>query len=148
MRPKQILAAIGFIALIAGSYCPILRPFGIVNWDVFDANKPYGIVVLVVAIVGLAATIINQRTLLKATAWLSLVLIVLLYIAAVMKIKTSFSFIPFKGIMGWMIRQIKFKWGWWVLFGGAILTVLSSLGSKKPGIADYSKQNEGFNPPA
>ncbi|MCJ8209899.1 hypothetical protein MUY27_09275 [Mucilaginibacter sp. RS28] len=142
MRPKAILAAIGFIAIIAGTYCPILRPFGLFNWNVFDANKPYGIVVLVVAIVGLAGTVINQKLISKGAAWVSLVLVVLLLIAAFMKVQTSFSFIPFKGIAQGLARLIKYKWGWYVLFAGAILAVLGNLGKDKPGIADFSRNNQ------
>jgi bacteriorhodopsin len=52
-------------------------------------------------------------------------------VAAFLKVKASFSFIPFKGINGYLTRQIAFKWGWYVLFAGAALSVLGVLSSKK-----------------
>ena len=52
MRLSALLSFAGFIILIAGTYCPILHPF-IGNWDVYDGNKPYGIVILLVAVIGI-----------------------------------------------------------------------------------------------
>ncbi|NCD68999.1 hypothetical protein [Mucilaginibacter agri] len=126
MLPRSFITFAGFVAVIAGTYCPLLRPFHLFNWNVYDLNKPYGIVVLIVAIAGLAAVIARANAIVKATAWTSLVLITLLLIAAILKVNTTFSFIPFKGLSKSLTRLIKFKWGWFVLFAGAIATLAGS----------------------
>ena len=44
MRISSILSFIGFVLLFAGTYCPLLRPFGLINWNVYQLNQPYGLV--------------------------------------------------------------------------------------------------------
>jgi hypothetical protein len=131
MLPRSFLSFAGFIAIIAGTFCPLLRPLHLFNWNIYDLNKPYGIIVLVIAIAGLIALIAKANAIVKATAWASLILMGLLLIAAIMKVHTAFSFIPFKGISASLSRLIKFKWGWWVLFVGVIAAVVGSRGRDK-----------------
>lgn len=131
MRLNTLFSFAGFIMLIAGTYCPVLRPFHLFNWNVYDANKPFGIVILLVAVVGIISTVFNQVKLTRLTSVLSLALIVLLYIAAWFKIHTSFSFIPFHSIDSYLSRQIRFKWGWYLLFLGSLLAIAGTLFGKK-----------------
>lgn len=131
MRLPALLSFIGFILVIAATFCPLLRPFHLTNWDAYNLNKPYAIVVLLINVVGIIGTVFNQAKITKLTAWLSLVLIFVLYIAAVLKVKTSFSFIPFHSIAGFLTNQLKFKWGWYLLFLGGLLSVLGTLLNKK-----------------
>ena len=131
MRISSFVSFIGFVLLIAATYCPLLRPFGLVSWNVYDLNKPYGMVILLVAVVGILATVLNRGGLVKLTAWISLGLVALLLLAAVLKVNTSFSFVPFKSIAGFLTRQIKFKWGWYLLFAGPLLAVAGSLANKQ-----------------
>ena len=123
MRLPSLISFIGFVLLMAATYCPLLRPFGIFNWDVYDLNRPYGMVILLMAVVGIIAVVLNRPKLVKLIALISLTLVALLLLAAFLKIHTSFSFIPFKGITGFLERQIKFKWGWYVLFAGPLLAL-------------------------
>lgn len=132
MRISSFVSFLGFILLIAGTFCPLLRPFGLFSWDVYALNKPYGIVILIVAIIGILGTLLQQQRVSKVTAYVSLALVVLLYVAAVCKVNTSFSFIPFKGISAGLTHLIKFKWGWFVLFAGAIAAVLGVVTHKPP----------------
>jgi len=131
MRLNNFISFAGFVVLIAATYCPILRPFHLFNWNVYDANKPYGIIILLVAVVGIIGTVFNQVKLVRLTAWLSLILVALLYVMAQLKVHTSFSFIPFHSIENFLSRQIKFKWGWFLLFGGSALALLGGLMEKK-----------------
>lgn len=131
MRTSSFFSFAGFVMLIAGTYCPLLRPFGLVSWNVYDLNKPYGMVILLVAVVGILGTVLNRSSLVKLTAWLSLILVSLLLVAAVLKVNTSFSFLPFKGIAGFLAKQIKFKWGWYLLFAGAVLALGGSFANKQ-----------------
>ncbi|WP_259066911.1 hypothetical protein HDF24_20880 [Mucilaginibacter sp. X4EP1] len=122
MRLSSLISFIGFVILIAGTYCPILHPF-IGNWNVYDGNRPYGIVILLVAIVGIIGTVFNQPKITRMAAWFSLVLVVLFYLLALLKVHTSFSFIPFRSVADYLSGKIRFKWGWFLLFGGSVLAL-------------------------
>jgi len=145
MRLNTLSSFIGFIILIAGTYCPILRPFHLYNIDAFGANKPYGIVLLLVATVGILGTVFNQSKITRMSAWLSLGLVILFYVLAWLKVHTSFSFIPFHSIDAFLTRQIKFKWGWYLLFSGPLLALAGVVFGRKSGFKNNfelaSKQN-------
>lgn len=116
--------------LIAATYCPLFRPLHIVNWNMYKANLPYGIVVLVIAVVGIIGVVFMQRGIVRLAAWLSVILVILFYILSLLKIHYSFTFIPFHSFERFMERQIKFKWGWWLLVAGPILALAGSLKDK------------------
>jgi predicted membrane channel-forming protein YqfA (hemolysin III family) len=123
MRINNIISFLGFIILIAATYCPILHPFHLITWDVYDGNKPYGIIILLVAVIGMLGTVFNQVKIIRLAAWLSLALVILFYLAALLKVYISFSFIPFRSFDNFLSKQIKFKWGWYLLFGGPLLAL-------------------------
>ena len=131
MRLNNLVAFAGFVVLIAGTYCPVLRPFFLPSWDVYDANKPYGMVLLLVAVVGIIGAVFERRQLLRFVAWLSLILVTLLLLLAWLKIHTSFSFIPFHGLQHLAEKGIKYRWGWFLLFGGAVLALAGALIRKR-----------------
>jgi len=130
MQPKAFISFAGFVMLMAATWCPLLRPFGIVTWDLYALNKPYGMVVLLIAIVGIAGIVLKQYKVSRIAGFIGLALVVLVYIAAQMKVHTTFSFIPFKGMAGFLTKLIKFQWGWYPLFAGAVLSVLANPKSK------------------
>jgi len=126
MQPKAFISFVGFVILMAATWCPLLRPFGLMNWDLYDLNKPYGMVVLLIAVVGIASIVLKQYPVARIAAWLGLALVVLVYVAALLKVNTTFSFIPFKGLAGSLTKLIKFKWGWYLLFLGPLLSVFAT----------------------
>lgn len=126
MQPKAFISFVGFVILLAATWCPLLRPFGIMNWDLYDLNKPYGMVVLLIAVVGIAGIVLKQYQVARIASWLALALVILVYIAALLKVNTTFSFIPFKGLAGSLTKLIKFKWGWYMLFLGPLLSVFTT----------------------
>lgn len=130
MKLSSFISFAGFIMLIAATYCPLFRPLHIVNWDMYKANMPYGITVMLVAIVGIIGVVLMQRKLVRLTAWLSLGLIILFYFLSLLKIHYSFTFIPFHSFERFLERQIKFKWGWWLLVLGPLLAVIGTLRDK------------------
>ena len=130
MRLNNLISFVGFVMLIAGTYCPIIKPI-VGAWDVYDGNKPYGIVMLLVAVVGILGAVMSQQKIVKLTAWLSLALVVLFYILAILKVKTSFTFIPLHFVAKYLTAKLKFKWGWYLLFGGAALAVIGALSKKR-----------------
>jgi hypothetical protein len=145
MRLNVLTSFIGFVIIIAGTYCPILRPFHLYNINAFGANKPYGIVLLLVATVGILGTVLSQPKITRMAALFSLGLVILFYVLAWLKVHTSFSFIPFHSIDAFLTRQIKFKWGWYVLLGGSLLALAGVVFGRKRGFENnfesVSKQN-------
>ena len=131
MAPRNFISLAGFILLIAGLFSPLISPLGLVKWDLFDLNKTFAVIVLLVAIAGLAAAIIRNNQLLKLSGWISFALVVLVFIAAVMKVQTAFSFIPFPKLANTMSGFIHYRWGWFLLFAGAIMGLLGSFDLKK-----------------
>ncbi|MBC7399169.1 MAG: hypothetical protein H7289_04425 [Mucilaginibacter sp.] len=127
MRIPSLISFIGFVLLLAGTWCPLLRPFHLFNMNVYALNQPYGLVLLLTAIIGILGIGLNKIKLVRVVSWLSLVLVLLLFVAAYLKVNTSFSFIPFKSFAGFLASQIKFKWGWYVLFTGPLLALVGSM---------------------
>ena len=130
MRLNTLLSFAGFVILIAATYCPILHPIA-VSWDVYDGNKPYGIVILLVAVVGILGTVFNEFKIIRLAAWLSLVLVFIFLILAILKVYTSFNFIPLHFVAKYLTSKIKFKWGWYLLFGGPLMAIIGVLFEKK-----------------
>lgn len=124
MPTKSFLSFAGFMLLIAATYCPLLRPFGLRSMDLYDLNQPFGIVVLLVGVIGILGIVLRQKPITRLCAWMALLLVILVYIASVLKIYHAFSFIPFKSIAGFLTRQIRFKWGWYLLFAGPVLAII------------------------
>ncbi|RWY53969.1 hypothetical protein [Mucilaginibacter gilvus] len=131
MRLPSLLSLIGFIVLIAATYCPMLSAFGLVTMDVYKMNQPFGLLLLLVGTIGILCTFFNQNKVTRFTAFMSLALVALLLLAAFLKVTTTFSFIPFKSINAFLTSKIKFKWGWYVLFAGPLLAVLGALFPKR-----------------
>jgi|GEM_PF-388783 hypothetical protein len=145
MRLPSLISFVGFVIIIMATFSPILRLFYITNWNVYDGNMPYGIVMLLVAVVGILGTVLNQQKLIKLMAYLSLGLVVLFYLLTWLKLYTSFGFINisskgvkidtghsiFHSVDKFLMDKIKFKWGIYVLFLGGILAVAGTLVSKK-----------------
>lgn len=130
MRIPSLLSLIGFIIVIAATYCPMLRPFGLFSMNVYDMNKPFGMVILIVAVIGMIGVVFNQLKIARLAAWTTVALAVLLYLGAYLKVHTSFDFLHMNKTAAYLTSKIKFKWGWYVLFTGAVLC-LSILFSKK-----------------
>jgi hypothetical protein len=131
MRLPALLSFVGFVLLIAATFCPLIRPFHLTNWDAYDLNKPYAMVMLLIPVVGIIGTVFNQVKITRLMAWLSLILVFIFYLAAILKVETSFSFLPFHSIAGFLSNQLKFKWGWYLLFTGSLLSVAGTLVSNK-----------------
>jgi hypothetical protein len=131
MRPFTFISFVGFVMLIAATYCPMLQFLLLRSWDVYDLNKPYGMVMLLIFVIGIIGTVFNRVKLTRLAALISLGFVVLFYLAALLKVHAAFSFIPFKSISGYLSNQIKFKWGWYLLFAGQLLTLASFMGKSK-----------------
>jgi len=83
-----------------------------------------------VAVIGIIGSVLGQQRIVRSTAWLSFGLIVLFLLLAWLKIHTSFSFLPFRSWEDYMVKHVRYRWGWYILFGGAILAVVGALSGK------------------
>ncbi len=126
MAPRTFVSFAGFVLLIAGIFSPLISPLGLIKWNLFDLNKPFGIVLLAVAVTGPIAAIMKNNQLIKFAAWFTLGLVILVFVAAVMKVNTSFSFIPFPKLSHTLSGLIHYRWGWYLLFAGPILALLGT----------------------
>ncbi|MGI4752045.1 MAG: hypothetical protein ACRYFB_15535 [Janthinobacterium lividum] len=131
MAPRTFISFAGFVLLIAGLFSPLISPLGLVKWNLFDLNRTFGIIILAIAVTGLAAAIIKNNPLIRFAGWITLGLVVLVFIAAVMKVQTSFSFIPFPKIANTLSGFIHYRWGWVLMFAGPVLAILGSFGERK-----------------
>lgn len=132
MQPKSFISLIGFILLIAGTFSPLISPFGLLKWNLFDLNQVFGIILLLVAVIGILAAMLQQVKLVKMAAWAGLGLVILLMVATVFKVNTSFSFIPFKKAGEFLSRKISYNWGWYLLFAGPVLAWVGTIKKKSP----------------
>lgn len=128
MKIKSFISFVGFVLLMAGTWCPVLKPFVFRSMDVYDLYRPYGMVVLLISVVGILGVILNQVKLVKLTAWLGLALVIVLFIGVYFKVHTTFSFIPLKSIARFLTGGLKFKWGWYLLFAGPVIALAGLLG--------------------
>jgi hypothetical protein len=130
MRPNLLLSFVGFVLLIVGTYSPILHPI-IGTWDVYDGSKPYGMAILLVAVVGIIGTVFNRPKIIRMAAWLSLALVIVFLLLAWLKVHSTFSWIPLHFVAKYFTSKIKFKWGWYLLFGGPVLALAGVFFGKK-----------------
>jgi len=131
VRLNTLFSFAGFVILIAATWCPILHPIT-GNWDVYDGNKPYGLVILLVALVGIIGVVFSQAKIIRVAAWMSLGLVFIFLVLTVLKVYTSFNFIPLHFVAKYLTSKIKFKWGWYLLFAGPLLALAGVLFKRKP----------------
>ena len=131
--PKiSLLSFCGFLLLIIATYCPLVKPFGIFpSMDIFALKQPFGIAILLIGVIGIIGFVLRQYAIVRLCAWLSLLMVVVFYAGVIFQIHHFFSFIPFSSVANFLTRSIKFKWGWFPLFGGPVLAIIGSILSKK-----------------
>ena len=83
MRIPVLISFAGFVLLIMATFCPILKLFYVVNWDVYDGSMPNGIVLLLVSLVGILGTVFNDVRIIRLAAILSLGLVTLILLVNV-----------------------------------------------------------------
>jgi hypothetical protein len=130
MRLNTLLSFAGFVILIAATFCPIFHPI-VGKWDVYDGNKPYGMVIVLVAAVGILGTVFNLVKIIRLAAWLSLISVFIFLLLAILKVYTSFNFIPLHFVAKYFTSKIKFRWGWYLLFGGPLLALAGVIFERK-----------------
>jgi hypothetical protein len=141
MPKKSYLSFIGFVVLIAATYCPLLKPFGIFpSMDIYALKQPFGITILLIGVIGILGVALRQKAITKLCAWIALILVAVFYAGVVFQIHHFFSFIPFGSVARFFTRMIKFKWGWYLLFAGPLLAVIGAHTTKKGAIVPNNKE--------
>lgn len=134
MTPRNFVSVAGYIILIAGIYCPLISPLGMVSWSLSDLNKTFAFILQAVAFAGIIVNLKKQsgfgKKLYTLNAWLALGMVILLFVAVKMKVNTTFSFIPLPKLAQTMSGFIYYKWGWFLLFTGPVLALLGSRKTK------------------
>jgi hypothetical protein len=127
MRLPSLISFIGFVLLMAGTWCPLLRPLIFHSFNIYDMSMPYGLLVLFIAVVGIIGIVLSQIKLVRLLSLLSFVLVLVLFIGVYFKIHTAFNFIPFKSVDKYLTGLIKLKWGWYLLFAGPVIALAGSM---------------------
>lgn len=143
MPNRSYLSLAGFILLIAATYCPLIKPFGIFpSMDIYDLKQAFGITVLLVGVIGILGVVLRQRPIAKICAWVALLLTVIFYAGVQFQVHHFFTFIPFGSVTRFLTRQIRFKWGWYLLLAGPILAIIGISTTKRSITASNTQQKQ------
>lgn len=127
MKSVNYLGLLGSILIIAGAVSPMLHIPIIGNWNYYDIDITLASIVMILAALGIIASVLNKKGLLRFSGWASLIVILFTLIAVYFKVNDYFSFIPFKKLATIASRIVHYRWtGWILLFTGAIVVILGS----------------------
>jgi len=125
MKSINYTGLLGSLLIIAGWMSPMLKLPIIKYWNYWDLDTSLASVVMVLALLGIIASIVNKRGLLKFSGWVILLVVLLTLAGVYFKIHDSFSFIPFKKLANVAMNLVKYRWlGWTLLFAGSILMIV------------------------
>lgn len=126
MKKLNYVGLTGSLLVIAGALIPMLHIPIIGNWNYYDIDVSLASIVMTLAVLGIIASVLDKRRLLRYTGW-GIFFVVLFTLAAVyFKVNDYFSFIPFKKLAAAAIRVVHYRWtGWILLIVGAILVIWS-----------------------
>ena len=132
MVSKNYFGLCGSFLVIAGALSPLIHIPIVGNWNFLDLHTGLATVVLVIAALGVFASLSGRNGLLKFLGWAELVLVLLTLFAVYFKVNDSFSFIPLKSLTRVAVGLVHYKWlGWALLAVGSIIMILSGSGKKK-----------------
>lgn len=127
MKSVNYLGLLGSILIIAGAVSPMLHIPIIGNWNYYDIDITLASIVMTLAALGIIASVLNKKGLLRFSGWASLIVILFTLTAVYFKVNDYFSFIPFKKLAAIATRIVHYRWtGWILLFTGAIVVILGS----------------------
>lgn len=131
MKSINYLGVLGSLLIVAGWMSPMLKLPLIKYWNYWDLDTSLASVVMVLAILGLIASVVNKTGLLRFSGWATLAVVLLTLVGVYFKIHDSFSFIPFKKLANVAMGLVKYRWtGWILLFVGSFLMILGGRKSK------------------
>jgi hypothetical protein len=127
MKSVNYLGLLGSILIIAGAVSPMLHIPIIGNWNYYDIDVALASIVMTFAALGIIASVINKKGLLRFSGWASLIVILFTLVAVYFKVNDYFSFIPFKKLAAVASRIVHYRWiGWILLITGAVVSIIGS----------------------
>ena len=127
MKSINVFGLLGSLLVIGGAMSPMLHIPVVGNWSYYDLDVALASIVMTLATLGIIASVINKRGLLKFAGWGALFMIILTLIAVYFKVNDYFSFIPMKKLAAALSGIVKYRWtGWILLFIGSALMIVGS----------------------
>jgi len=111
---------IGAVVMAAGGMCPLIHVTFIGNWNYFGIDKSFGIIFYMIVLLGLIGALLNKTSLMRASGWAALVLVILTLAAVWFKSHNYFTFLHFSKLINLAAGMVKYKWGWFVILIGAL----------------------------
>lgn len=122
------LALIGFfVVFFSAIFCPFLKVPLQANWNLYQVDT--ALFMITNGLLGLSVLLFFMRKLsaFRISAWVLIAWIILSFILVFFQIN---NYLGFKLIDGLLSKTLNIKWGWGVLFLGALL-ILFSVGKNK-----------------
>jgi hypothetical protein len=141
MRISSFISFVGFATVLIATFCPLAH-FLFVHKTIYSVNQPYGMIILLITVVGIIGCVFRNKNLTKLMAWLTVGLMVLLFIAAIFKMTHYFNFMPFHWGSESLNSHIHFDWGWYLMLVGTILALAGTFANKPTTISAQSKTDQ------
>lgn len=142
MRISSFISFVGFAAVLIATFCPLAH-FFIVHKTIYNVNQPYGLILLLIAVIGIVGCVFSNSNLTRLMAWINLALIILLFVAAVFKMTHYFNFMPFHWGAESLNHHIRFDWGWYLMLAGTIIALAGTFAKKPVKITADIKADKG-----
>jgi len=138
MRISSLISFVGFAIVLVATFCPLAH-FLAAQRTIYQVNQPYGIVLLLISVIGIIGCVFSNQGVARLMVWLILALIALLFIAALFKMNSYFNFIPFHLWSKALNSKIRFSWGWYTMCAGGIIALLGTFAKKPTAIKTTAK---------
>lgn len=127
MKSINYAGLIGSLLIIAGAVSPMLHIPIIGNWNYYDIDVSLASIVMLLAALGIIASLINKPGLLRFAGWGALVVVLFTLVAVYFKVNDYFSFIPLKKLAAAAARIVHYRWtGWILLILGSVVTIVGA----------------------
>lgn len=114
---------VGTVLMAVGGMCPLVWVPIMGNWNYFDLDQTLAISFYVLVAVGLLGAFTAKPRLVKFVGWASIILVAITLAGVYLKAHNSFGFLHFKKVVNFAAGLVKYKWGWYVILGGAVLLI-------------------------
>lgn len=115
----------GLIAVVIGSFLPLVRIPIIGNWGYWDMDHRLAIILWIFCGISLVGILTGKDRLVKFTGVFFIGFFIFTLFAVKAKSLDYFSFLPFKSWQDTFAGVVKLSWGWIIEFLGAFLLLIS-----------------------
>jgi|GEM_PF-1092601 len=135
---RQLYGMTGSLALFVGVFTPIVSAPIVGSLNYFQNGRGDGVIILLLAVVGLIASMVKAYKLLLLSGIASLALLLFTFFNlqyAISQIQSQFekdlAGSPFRGLGEIALRSVQIQWGWAVLHFGAVLLIVAGVARPK-----------------